>query len=186
MAMQARSTMTSGHRAHRADSGVLGLRRVVAAVAGIALAAIATHARADCASDCESAYYSCSGDTDFCLSQQGVCLSRCGLESSELYGAIAYSARKGVYGYSYDYDSAREAAAVALGYCREQDPDAGDCEVLLTFSNACGALALGDEGAWGSSWGWTAREADANALAECRPYGGASCEVAQEVCSGVR
>lgn len=185
-------SLPNGHRAHRAPGrrcggrGVVGVPRLIAALAGIALATLAAPARADCASDCESAYYSCGGDRDFCLSQQGVCLSRCGLESGERYGAIAYSARKGVYGYSYDYDSRNEAAAVALGYCRKQDRDAGDCEVLLTFSNACGALALGDEGAWGSSWGWTAREADANAVAECRPYGGASCRVERTVCSGVQ
>lgn len=154
-------------------------------VTGILLAAIPAPARADCAADCSSAYRSCAGDPDSCLSQQGVCLSRCGLEAQR-HGAIAYSARKEVYGYSYDFGSSEEAAAAAVSNCREQDEAADDCEVLVWFHNACGALALGDDGAYGSAWGSSQREAGAKALVECRPYGGTSCKLAREVCSGAR
>jgi serine/threonine-protein kinase len=160
-------------------------RRIVV-LAGVLLAGVPAIARADCAADCASAYRSCGDDPDVCLSQQGVCLSRCGLGGGERHGAIAYSPEREVYGYSYDFGSANEAAAAALGNCREQDRKADDCEVMVTFHNACGALALGDNGAYGTAWGWSKREAGTKAVTECRPYGGTSCKVEREVCSGTR
>ena len=46
-----------------------------------------------------------------------------------------------------------------------------------------GALALGNNGAYGSAWGTTQREASTKALAECRPYGGATCKIERQLCS---
>ncbi|HMH50667.1 MAG TPA: DUF4189 domain-containing protein [Candidatus Acidoferrum sp.] len=141
---------------------------------------------ADCASDCQASYRSCRGNPDSCLSAQGVCLNRCTLGGArERHGAIAYSAGKEVYGYSHDYDSAGAARDAAVRNCRGQR-GADDCRVLVTFHNACGALALGDRGAYGSAWALSARDASAKALAECRPHGGASCKIQREVCSGAR
>lgn len=141
---------------------------------------------ADCASDCQASYRSCRGNPDSCLSAQGVCLNRCTLGGArERHGAIAYSAGKEVYGYSHDYDSASAARDAAVRNCRGQR-GADDCRVLVTFHNACGALALGDRGAYGSAWALSARDASAKALAECRPHGGASCKIQREVCSGAR
>jgi uncharacterized protein DUF4189 len=142
-------------------------------------------ARADCASDCQASYRSCRGNPDSCLSAQGVCLNRCTLGGShERHGAIAYSSRKEVYGYSQDYDSARAAGDAAVRNCRGQERGADDCGVVVTFHNACGAPALGDRGAYGSAWALSGREASAKALAECRPHGGASCKITRQVCSG--
>lgn len=138
---------------------------------------------ADCAADCGAAYRSCRGNPDSCLSQQGVCLSRCGLER-ERHGAIAYSPLKEVYGYSYDHGSAGAASEAAIGNCRKEDRGASDCKVLVRFHNACGALARGDKGAYGSAWGMSQREAAAKALNECRPHGGNSCKIERQVCSG--
>jgi hypothetical protein len=154
-------------------------------LAAIGLIAASSPSWADCASDCSSAYRSCSGNPDTCLSQQGVCLSRCGLEA-ERHGAIAYSALKTVYGYSRDYGSSRAAADAAVANCRKENKGASDCKVLVTFRNACGALALGNKGAYGSAWGLSQREAANKALTECRPYGGASCKIEGQVCSGAR
>jgi len=151
----------------------------------IGLSATPSLSWADCAADCSAVYRSCSGNPDTCLSQQGVCLSRCGLEA-ERHGAIAYSARKNVYGYSFDYGSSRPAADAAVANCRKEHKGASDCKVLVTFRNACGALALGNNGAHGSAWGLSQREAATKALANCRPYGGTSCKIERQVCSGAR
>jgi uncharacterized protein DUF4189 len=140
---------------------------------------------ADCASDCQASYRSCRGNPDSCLSAQGVCLNRCTLNrGGDRHGAIAYSARKEVYGYSRDYDSPKTAGEAAVRNCRGQDRGADDCRVLVAFHNACGALALGDRGAHGSAWGQSGREAATKALNECRPHGGASCKIQRQVCSG--
>jgi serine/threonine-protein kinase len=140
---------------------------------------------ADCAADCAAAYRSCRGNPDSCLSQQGVCLSRCGL-GAERHGAIAYSAIKRVYGYSYDYGGSRAAADAAVANCRKEEAGASDCKAVVTFRNACGALALGDGGAYGSAWGLSRREASSKALLECRPHGGTSCRIEYQGCTGAR
>lgn len=155
----------------------------IAVMTAFLLAAARSATWADCAADCSAAYRSCRGNPDSCLSQQGVCLNRCGLER-ERHGAIAYSPLKEVYGYSHDHGSAKAAADAAVGSCRKQDTAANDCKVLVTFHNACGALALGHRGAYGSAWGMSQREAAAKALAECRPHGGDSCQIKRQVCSG--
>ena len=158
--------------------------RIIVLVA-IGSIAAASPSWPDCAANCAAAYRSCSGNPDTCLSQQGVCLSRCGLQA-ERHGAIAYSALKKVYGYSYDYGSSRAAADAAVTNCRKENTGASDCKSLVTFRNACGALALGHDGAYGSAWGLSQRDAANKALAECRPYGGASCKIERQVCSGAR
>lgn len=157
----------------------------LAVMAVLLLLASPWAARADCASDCQASYHNClrGSNADSCLSAQGVCLNRCTV-NRERHGAIAYSPRKEVFGYSHDYDSARAAGDVAVRNCRGQERGADDCRVLVTFHNACGALALGDRGAYGSAWGPSRREASAKALAECRPHGGTSCKIEREVCSG--
>jgi serine/threonine-protein kinase len=166
--------------------------RIIVLVA-IGLIAASSLSWADCAADCSSAYRSCSGNPDTCLSQQGVCLNRCSLETrrpgaieAQRHGAIAYSALKNVYGYSQDYGSSRPAADAAVADCRKKNKGASDCKVLVTFHNACGALALGNNGAYGSAWGMSQREAASKALVECRPYGGTSCKIERQVCSGAR
>lgn len=141
-------------------------------------------ASADCASDCSSAYRSCRGNPDTCLSQQGVCLSRCGASGApvERHGAIAYSRKTQVYGYSRDFPSERAASLSAVRYCHAQAKGADDCRVLVTFHNACAAIALGNAGGYGAAWGLNRRDAAAKALATC----GVNCRIDREVCTGVR
>ena len=155
----------------------------VGVLATVMLFAAPLASQADCAADCSAAYRSCRGDPDSCLSAQGVCLNRCTVDR-ERHGAIAYSAKKEVYGYSYDVGSSNEAAAAALRNCRNQGKGADDCKVVVTFRDACGALALGDNGAYGSAWALSRRDAAVKALAECRPHGGSSCKIERQVCSG--
>jgi hypothetical protein len=53
------------------------------------------------------------------------------------FGAIAYSANTGTLGYSYDYLSDGAAQQAALQSC------GNDCTVVVSFTNGCGALAVG-------------------------------------------
>ena len=156
------------------------------AVAVLAVMSTPSPVRADCADDCQAAYRSCRGNPDSCLAAQGVCLNRCSLgdgPSRERHGAIAYSARTQFHGYSYGYESEKAAGDVAVQNCRRQDAGATDCRVLVTFHNACGALARGDKGAHGADWGHTGREAVVKALEKCRARGGDSCKIDRQVCS---
>jgi hypothetical protein len=156
-------------------------------ITGLAVMFGSSAARADCASDCEAAYRSCRGNPDSCLSAQGVCLNRCTLDGgggAQRHGAIAYSARTQRHGYSYGYESEKAASNVAMQNCRRQDNGATDCQIAVTFYNACGALARGDKGAHGADWGNTGREASAKALEKCRKRGGDSCKIDRQVCSG--
>jgi hypothetical protein len=55
------------------------------------------------------------------------------------YGAIAYNAATGAYGFSYDQRSRRGALQVALSQC------AGSCSETRQFKDSCGAIAASAE-----------------------------------------
>lgn len=90
------------------------------------------------------------------------------------YGAIAYEPNRRATGYSYDFPSAREAKIEALKQCR--DPA---CEVVISFHNACGAIARGTGKPY-SSTGATRDEARAKALRLC---GNNACEIVAWACT---
>ena len=77
------------------------------------------------------------------------------------YGAIAYEPGHRATGYSYDFKSAREAKVEALKQCG--DPA---CEVLVSFRNACGAIAQGPGKPFAVT-GATRTEAQTKALRRC-------------------
>ena len=77
------------------------------------------------------------------------------------YGAIAYEPGRRATGYSYDFKSAREAKIEALKQCG--DPT---CEVLVSFHNACGAIAQGPGKPFAVT-GATSAEAQTKALRRC-------------------
>ena len=77
------------------------------------------------------------------------------------YGAIAYEPGRRATGYSYDFKSAREAKVEALKQCG--DPT---CEVLVSFQNACGAIAQGPGKPFAVT-GATRAEAQTKALRRC-------------------
>jgi hypothetical protein len=90
------------------------------------------------------------------------------------YGAIAYEPSRRATGYSYDFRSAREAKVEALKQCR--DPA---CEVLLSFHNACGAVAQGPGKPFAVT-GATRDEAQTKALRLC---GQKTCEIVAWACT---
>lgn len=101
-----------------------------------------------------------------------------GAALADNYGAIAYSQSTGSMGWSYDYASRRQAEDVALQNCRQH---ASDCHVPLWFRNACGAIAVGENG-FGTGWGTDRGLAESYALDTCRKYTSA-CSVRRWVCT---
>lgn len=95
------------------------------------------------------------------------------------YGAIAYSPSTGSYGYSYDHASRARAEDGAYAECRKH---ASDCQVALWFRNACGALAVGDDGGWGTGWGSVLQRAESEALGVCGKHT-SNCSVIRWVCT---
>jgi uncharacterized protein DUF4189 len=100
-------------------------------------------------------------------------------DARDYYGAIAYSKTTRLLGYVFDLDSQDDAESAALISCSDL---ASDCEPILWFRNACGALAVSSEGAWGSDWGDDEEAAEKKALARCGEYA-KDCAIARWVCT---
>ncbi|HTS42391.1 MAG TPA: DUF4189 domain-containing protein [Xanthobacteraceae bacterium] len=97
---------------------------------------------------------------------------------SESYGAIAYSASSGAYGYSEKYANRAQAESRAREECGKSD-----CEIAAWFYNSCGAPAADDDGAWGGAQGANETSARQAALARCEKEGGRNCKVIATQCS---
>jgi len=97
----------------------------------------------------------------------------------DYYGAIAYSQSSRAHGYSYDYGSRAAAEQRAYNECAQYG---AGCKIAVWFRNACGALAVGQDGGWGSGWHRTRRGAESNAIDSCSgvSYG---CKVVRWVCT---
>ena len=92
----------------------------------------------------------------------------------QAFGAIAYEPAKHAVGYSYDFKSAREAKVEALKQCGEPS-----CEVLVSFANACGAIAHGPGKPFAVT-GATRSEAQTKALRRC---GDKTCQIVAWACT---
>ena len=94
------------------------------------------------------------------------------------YGAIALQRETGQVGYAYDASTSRAAKTEALNQCAHPR-----CEVVISFSNSCGALARrpahGTKG-YSSATGATRQEAETKALRKCAAK---DCEVAAWACT---
>ncbi|WP_299490780.1 DUF4189 domain-containing protein [Acaryochloris sp. IP29b_bin.137] len=101
--------------------------------------------------------------------------------NSNNYGAIAYSTATGSHGYSYDYATPQAAKNAALRYC-ENYSGTGDCESLVVFKNACGALAQTPDNSAGSGWGVDRSTAESFALQSCSQFG-PNCRITRWVCT---
>ena len=99
--------------------------------------------------------------------------------AQDYYGAIAYSQSTGSYGFSYDHPTRARAENGALSECLAR---ANDCTVALWFRNACGALAIGAGGGWGTGWGSNRGLAESAAIQTCRRFTN-SCSVVRWVCT---
>ena len=84
--------------------------------------------------------------------------------AQDAFGAIAYSPSTGAYGYSYDFPSRAAAEAGAFNDCSKHN---SGCQVVLWFKNACGSLAVGANGGWGTAWAASRKLADKQAVGQC-------------------
>ena len=142
--------------------------------------------RADCISDCLAAQDCSLSYSGACSNALSSCSQRCvggGESSGGGYGAIAYDRTSGAYGYAFQYPDETSAGDFALSKCAEHGEG---CAVIVTFENACAALAIGKkEGAPASYTHVSASEevAKSKAIADCTAGGLADCEVQVWSCS---
>jgi hypothetical protein len=91
-----------------------------------------------------------------------------------VYGAIALQRETGQFGYAHDVATSRAAKIEALKQCA--DPR---CEVVVSFSNACGALARGSKKYFPAT-GAVRQEAETKALRLCAAR---ECEIVAWACT---
>ena len=152
------------------------------AVLGTALVASWEGARADCVSDCQAATY-CDSEmhaSGECADKLNACyLSACSRPKT-LYGAIAYDAKSGAFGYSYDFRDGPGAEEKALAGCRAKG--SSGCVVVVDFWNTCAAVAAaGTTVDYGL--GKSQQIAESEAIAACTKDGGSGCEVQAWSCT---
>jgi hypothetical protein len=107
----------------------------------------------------------------FCVLAAEALAARSG--KRQLWGAIAYDTKTGVYGYAVDMKSKRDAETEAFRLC------GGDCDLIKSFRDACGAVAARPKRV---SWetGASRAIAERKALAKC---GGDACKIAVWACT---
>jgi Domain of unknown function (DUF4189) len=96
--------------------------------------------------------------------------------AADYYGALAFSQDSGSDGYSIDYETRGRAEEEALQACGD------NCEVVLWFKNACGALAVGTDNGYGTGWASSRREAETIAKSACN-RNSTSCCVQRWACT---
>jgi hypothetical protein len=89
------------------------------------------------------------------------------------YGAIAYHAASGSFGWASDRRTSRDARIEALEQCGRQE-----CVVVATLTRSCGALAK-DSKKFIVQKGATRKEAETKAMGKCGPQ----CEIAVWTCT---
>lgn len=99
--------------------------------------------------------------------------------AQELFGAFAYSTKERKHGWANNYPSRKAAEQAALEQCRK---DAADCQSILWFRNACGALVTGPE-AVAADWAENQNAAVNKALKTCAAKS-TSCALTQSFCTG--
>lgn len=141
----------------------------------------------DCTGWRMAAYSGCSKDHEisqielgsYCGNRQGACEAE--YENKKVFGSIAYSKRTGAAGWSGSHDAKHDAESTALSQCAE---NAADCEVVVTFSNSCAAVAIGDDGVIVAKLAKSGDDAGDAAVAACSDAGGGdSCAVQAWSCS---
>ena len=145
---------------------------------------LSTAAAADCVVACMERSGCWSGrsvsDPASCNNMPELCAIQCRGKTNNGWGAIAYSKKDKISGWSFEQENKSTAERVALQFCAKQG--GGKCLVEVSFNRACGAVAAdGEIVAWGSSG--TKASAQQRALAECFQAGGKKCAMEAWVCS---
>ncbi len=106
------------------------------------------------------------------------------------YGAIAYSPTDGAIGIAQKTVNQEAAEQTAMGNCAVL-AGGRNCRVVVWYYNACGALSVASNGAWGADWGSTTagelmkgiNAAHQKARSYCAQNGGTDCQLKQASCS---
>lgn len=131
----------------------------------------------NCYSDCVVRYECYSSHPYAGSSCYDLCRESCRPDG---WGAIAYSWKDKISGWSFALGDKHTAEQVARQYCANEH--GSSCAIEATYFNSCGAVAAdGDLVAWGTSG--TKGQAEQRALAECAKIGGKSCVVEVSACS---
>jgi hypothetical protein len=119
-------------------------------------------------------------DPHGCNVQPQLCQIQCEGHANNRWGAIAYSRRDRIAGWSHGQSSRAAAERTALQYCTKQG--GAGCRVEASFFNLCGAVAAdGEHVGWGTAG--AKMGAEQRALAECAKAGGRKCAVEAWVCA---
>ncbi len=98
------------------------------------------------------------------------------------WGAIA--SRDGWHGYAFDHRSRAAAELAARAHCDRAAGRPGTCVARAYFDRACGALATGNFGEWGTAIASTADAAGKQAAGQCDGLLPTEpCKVVVSVCS---
>jgi uncharacterized protein DUF4189 len=129
-----------------------------------------------CIDQCFSAHIDQPGHTEL----RDMCVQQCG-KPKVFFGAIAYGPQSEATGWAYDYETENEARHNALRSCTQHGDD---CKVVTSFSNACGAVASGSNTRYAIGEGVSGKQAQADALANCKSAGGTECDIQAWSCTG--
>jgi hypothetical protein len=148
---------------------------------------ISTAAGGDCYLECMqgSGCYSGGMGSPNCGYNNAHAMEMCNIQckgktSAPSCGAIAYSRKDKLWGFTYDQSDKATAEKLALQYCVKQG--GANCRIEASFANTCGAIAAdGDIVTWGTSG--TKLGAQQRAEAECTRAGGKKCEAQASICS---
>lgn len=116
----------------------------------------------------------------YCNNMPELCQIQCRGKSANGWGAIAYSRKDKISGWSFEQADKTTAENMALRFCLKQG--GGKCQVEASFNRTCGSVAAdGDIVGWGTD----AAKAGAQqrAVAECTRAGGRKCATEAWVCS---
>lgn len=96
------------------------------------------------------------------------------------WGAIATDGIKGILGAVDNISNVDGAERLALLDCQSQGGD--NCKVILSYSNRCGVMTVGDNG-YAASSGPTMAEATKKSMKKCESDGDKGCHVYYSGCS---
>lgn len=154
----------------------------------ISIAAVAvgdTSAKAnECQDQCDARYHHCNMGTAWaaeltCATQLRACQMTC---SAKGFGSIAYSKKTRNLGFTLGHPSRDAAEKAAAQDCEVRSNGSSDCQPLIWFRGRCGALALGDGGAYGAAQHPSQVTASKEAITLCTKHG-ETCRVVLELCA---
>lgn len=146
------------------------------------LVALVAPARANCFEGCQDTCRDLSGHIT-----SDECVDTCSRQYCEQpkrltvsYGAIAYSADSNAAGWAYDQPDESAAKRVALSNCKQHGEG---CELVVSFSNSCAAVAASASGHFATGQANTSEQAQAKAINACAGWFGRKCAIQAWSCA---